>query len=441
VFLEFVTFGAKQAKFFTIYRHEKDAEHPYQLTNRLATSGQHAATQKSYPCALYLDKHHCIIGTEGGELYVFKGQQFKQQIKCHETGLVGAICATGDGFATAGYDFKVRVYTPDLKEKLNVDLTSLGVVKAHSITYFNGKLAVGLANNHIVEIQSDTSKHDVIMTGHRGEIWALAVHPTKPLILTGAMDNMVRLWDYSKKCFVPSKSVKSKTYVRSAAFHPNGDSFALGCKDGTVLLHETESFNKIKSIKRHTEEVDCIAYSPDGKHLATGSWDQTADIIDATTNTVLFTLKGHSSSVTHLCWSGNSQYLMTNSKDYEILYWIAATGKRGREPDVVDLDWGSWNCILGWPVVGIFQAGEDGTDVNSCSVSGDSKQEYRVIATGDDNQNVCLFRYPALNAKVAPKVFTGHSSHVTRVRFSPDGSMLFTTGGDDAIFQWKHVPA
>ena len=37
--------------------------------------------------------------------------------------------------------------------------------------------------------------------------------------------------------------------------------------------------------------------------------------------------------------------------------------------------------------------------------------------------------------------YTGHSAHVTNVRFTADGQHVITTGGaDHAIFQWKFIP-
>ena len=48
---------------------------------------------------------------------------------------------------------------------------------------------------------------------------------------------------------------------------------------------------------------------------------------------------------------------------------------------------------------------------------------------------VSLFRYPALGGR--GKVYGGHSSHVTAVRFSADGKQLFSSGGGDAcILHW-----
>jgi len=266
------------------------------------------------------------------------------------------------------------------------------------------------------------------------------------LFLLEPWDQTARLWDYTKKSYVPGKTLRGlKGGVQTAAWSPDGTHFAIGLQDGKVEYYALDQdwtqppkFQK----KLHTETVDALVFSPDGKTLATGSWDTTIHLMDVATWSSLHTLKGHSSSILQLTFSLDGKYLISNSKDYEILYWSTSTGKKVQESAVVDSEWNQWTCILGWPVVGVFREGADGTDVNSVHVS-DSKEEngYRVVASSDDFGKVNLLRYPALKPKCAIKSFDGHSSHVTRVRFNADASYVFSTGGNDlSLFQWRHVP-
>lgn len=44
---------------------------------------------------------------------------------------------------------------------------------------------------------------------------------------------------------------------------------------------------------------------------------------------------------------------------------------------------------------------------------------------------VKLFKYPSVNEKSEFKAYKGHSSHVTRVRFSYDDNHLLSIGGND----------
>jgi len=193
------------------------------------------------------------------------------------------------------------------------------------------------------------------------------------------------------------------------------------------------------------EQVDAIAFSPDGKKVAAGSWDQTIRIIDPFNSKELRVLKGHTSSITHLNFSVDSKLLQTNSRDYEILYWDVESGKRLDAIDIT-VEWDRWNCVLGWPVQGVFWNSEDGTDVNCTIVSGGNTNEdeggTKIVVTGDDTGHVSVYKWPVLAKK--PKViqYSGHSAHVTNTRFTraDNQKYLFSTGGGDlATFQWAVV--
>ena len=61
-----------------------------------------------------------------------------------------------------------------------------------------------------------------------------------------------------------------------------------------------------------------------------------------------------------------------------------------------------------------------------------------LIATGGDDQKIRLFNYPAIVPKQKNKEFIGHSSHVTRVRFSNTERNLLSVGGNDrTIILWE----
>lgn len=73
---------------------------------------------------------------------------------------------------------------------------------------------------------------------------------------------------------------------------------------------------------------------------------------------------GHSSYITHLDWSVDGRVLQSNCGAYELLYFEAATGKQIRQ-NQRDTQWATWTCTLGFPVMGIWRDGTDGTDINA----------------------------------------------------------------------------
>ena len=92
----------------------------------------------------------------------------------------------------------------------------------------------------------------------------------------------------------------------------------------------------------------------------------------------------------HVQWSADGQHLQTDSRDYQLMYCECllageraclcrtarvcvgdvATGKAIlRQIEIMDQVWAKWNSILGWPVQGIWNIEDDGTDVNNVDVS------------------------------------------------------------------------
>ncbi len=52
-----------------------------------------------------------------------------------------------------------------------------------------------------------------------------------------------------------------------------------------------------------------------------------------------------------------------------------------------------------------------------------------------------VFKYPCpIDSPAKAVIGHGHSSHVTKVRFSEDDKYIFSTGGNDTtVMQWKVI--
>lgn len=74
---------------------------------------------------------------------------------------------------------------------LNLLFTGLSV---RSVCWRGDHILVGTQDSEIFEIVvHERNKPFLLMQGHcEGELWALAVHPTKPLAVTGSDDRSVR---------------------------------------------------------------------------------------------------------------------------------------------------------------------------------------------------------------------------------------------------------
>lgn len=107
--------------------------------------------------------------------------------------------------------------------------------------------------------------------------------------------------------------------------------------------------------------------------------------------------------------------------------------------------WDTLTCKLGWDSNGVFPKGADGSDVNHVDANANRTQ----IAAADDNATLCVYRYPCLANTQDCRRLSGHSEHVTRVRFFEQDGMkpedlsdrIITAGGMDRTYiQWRPVP-
>ena len=100
--------------------------------------------------------------------------------------------------------------------------------------------------------------------------------------------------------------------------------------------------------------------------------------------------RGHSGTVTHLDWSSDGSLLMSNCTAKEALYWTAATGKQqpaGRAAAAVT--WATYTCPHGFPAMGIWPDGADGSDVNAVHRSSDGTLGTR-LGQGDSHAHSAM---------------------------------------------------
>jgi len=144
----------------------------------------------------------------------------------------------------------------------------------------------------------------------------------------------------------------------------------------------------------------------------------------------------HNSFITAFDWSADSTYIRTVCGAYEKLYFniVDKTHDSAGLSNTKDAVWATKTTKLGWDVQGIHPSGEDGTHINQVALSPDGS----LIVSCDDWGLVNIYNYPVLENTHKPNSYTGHSEHVVRAAFTPDGNRFFTIGGQDkALVQWK----
>jgi WD40 repeat protein len=298
----------------------------------------------------------------------------------------------------------------------------------------------------------------VMVQGHfKDELWGLAVNPVRrgggeEEYCTVGDDNFLRIWSVRMKRQIAALDMK--TMARCCAYSPDGTMIAVGYggrvgkgkqqQDGMFRVYQRSDLSKLFETRDSKKWISEIKFSNDGRLLAVGSHDNSVYVYSVSQQFKRkFKFSKHNSYISHFDFSRDNRYLQSNCGAYEILFCETDSGKQVMSSAALgDTEWASWTCPLGWPVQGIWPAGADGTDINGV----DRSPSGNLIATADDFGKLKLFRFPVVLEKSKYIEYSGHSSHVTNVRWVSCGSdtddFVLTTGGNDkCVFQWRNIDA
>ncbi|XP_069350552.1 echinoderm microtubule-associated protein-like 6 isoform X1 [Eulemur rufifrons] len=429
-----VSCGVKHIKFWTLCGNA--------LTAKRGIFGKTGDLQ-TILCLACAKEDITYSGALNGDIYVWKGLNLVRTIQGAHSAGIFSMYACEEGFATGGRDGCIRLWDTDFKPITKIDLreTEQGYkgLSIRSVCWKADRLLAGTQDSEIFEvIVRERDKPMLILQGHcEGELWGLALHPKKPLAVTGSDDRSVRLWSLADHALIARCNMEEA--VRSVAFSPDGSQLALGMKDGSFIVLRVRDMTEVVHIKDRKEVIHEMKFSPDGSYLAVGSNDGLVDVYAvAQRYKKIGECNKSLSFITHIDWSLDSKYLQTNDGAGERLFYKMPSGKPlTSKEEIKGIPWASWTCVKGPEVSGIWPKYTEVTDVNSV----DANYNSSVLVSGDDFGLVKLFKFPCLKKGAKFRKYVGHSAHVTNVRWSHDFQWVLSIGGaDHSVFQWRFVP-
>jgi len=423
-------------------------------------------------CTFY--KNYCITGTLKGEILVWNGTSVTKCIKAKHDGPVDAIHIYEDRIFTGGRQGNIVILDGKFNVEHSVSTKNLGGADpgVNAFAYDGSRLIIGTRGSEVYELNFSITSDDIsirneITAGHfapcrkdNNEVWGLTFIPGTDSYVSVGDDGTMRVFNASEKRMErridlnfdslgkplpkdPStKELNNGAKGRSVTISPNRKLAAVGFRDGSFRVYYTKDWTIATEKKERKSWIQDIKFSPEGDYLAVASHERFIDIYSVDKKFKrIFYLKGHTGAITHLDWSESGEALHSVCNSYELLYWDMNSKSQDTHgaSNFRDEDWASFTTTLGWPVQGIWEPGMDGSDINAVDRSPiEHSDGYRLLAAGDDNGKVRIFRFPSITENSQSVIGNGHSSHVTMVKFSPTGSHLYTAGGNDqCIFQWK----
>jgi WD40 repeat protein/predicted Ser/Thr protein kinase len=233
---------------------------------------------------------------------------------------------------------------------------------------------------------------------------ALAFSPNSQWLLTGGIDNVLRLWGISSS-HVLLQLEGHTAPVTDVAIDTRGQLLASSSRDNSVRVWNSVNGAEQHLLKGHSDWVLGITFSPDGNWLASGSRDRSLRLWDAKSGTAFYTFRGHSGAVTSVAISPDSRLLASGSEDGTVRLW-----------DMAELT-----------EVRVLKGHMGGVTSIVFNPSG------RLLASGSRDGTVRLWD---VESGVELRTLKGHTGEVLSVIFDPDGYWLISGSDDGTVRLW-----
>jgi WD40 repeat protein len=153
---------------------------------------------------------------------------------------------------------------------------------------------------------------------------ALAFSPDGGLIANEGDDDSILVWNSRTGRRVRTLKMKHFTGF-SLAFSPRGGLLAVGCLQDGVELWDTRTWELVRVLAGHEYSVGALAFSPDGKVLATGS--ASVRLWDVESGQLITTLTGHTDEIDALSFGPDGRTLVSASHDDTVKIWSVPDGR------------------------------------------------------------------------------------------------------------------
>lgn len=263
-------------------------------------------------------------------------------------------------------------------------------------------LSVGeYANVNVRDLASDKVTELFRFPGQASNI-GVAVSPDAKSIVMGLFSQEPFFWN-EKEGFLRIPNADAST--GGMAFSPNGQYFAIGGPDNSILILSNPGLKLKQQLKGHQGGIRALAFSPDSKYLLSGSNDKSIILWDIERGTVKQTMKGHLNHPTTLAFSPDGKRAASGSFDKTVKIWDLQNGQL-----VATLD-AHKNPVL--------------------EVAFSPDGAWLLTASGDGQ----ALLWDAETLKMKRKCL-GHGGPVSSIVFTPDSKMFYTGARDGSIRRW-----
>ncbi|KAK9525758.1 hypothetical protein VZT92_016440 [Zoarces viviparus] len=348
-------------------------------------------------------------------------------------------------------------------------------------------LAIAFSNYAVELWDLEANKKMADCSGHLSWVQRVQFSPDGSQLLSCSDDQTVRLWETKK---VHTSSAVCLKRDSDVLFNDEGITVSAADNCNRLQVRDGRTGSVLFQSEEMPSRIRCTCMSTQPSAVALGQEDGTVQVLEVPSGKLLATLQGHTKTVLHCRFTRNGQTLITSSEDTTIRVWRWQSGEcqvlQGHKEQVRCFSLLSTDTrLLSWSFDGTvkmwdLESGEKLQDIEahrgavlSCHASPDGclfattsadktaklwhceswqcvhtlgghqdcvrscrfSWDNRRLATGDDNGEIrlwsvkdgSLLRICSRDGKDGMDSL--HGGWVTDLHFSPDNTLLVSTGG------------
>jgi WD40 repeat protein/energy-coupling factor transporter ATP-binding protein EcfA2 len=167
----------------------------------------------------------------------------------------------------------------------------------------------------------DGNTGDLVQTlpAHNGGVTSVGFSPDSNLVVTTALDSQARVWDIDKGH--NTWLVGHTGQVEQANFSSDSKQIVTAGLDNTAKIWDAETGDLIRTLVGHSKSVLDAGFSPDDQFIVTASTDETARIWESATGSLVTIMGGYGDAVYSADFSPQGDVVLTICADGTAHVW------------------------------------------------------------------------------------------------------------------------
>jgi WD40 repeat protein len=258
-------------------------------------------------------------------------------------------------------------------------------------------------------------------------------------LVSAGDDGVVHVWDAATGQLLEATPVAGA--IAAVAISPDGRSFTVGAKDGTVAMYRFGSRESIWKSKCPNHNIVALRFSPDGRTLASARWPENLALHDAATGTVTHERQLELGEIRRSIAEVGSK--ATSYEDAEKLRGqsiaIDPDGQTFRAPGLRE-EVRVWDVRVGkhlytTPRLTPRKKLDLGMEDTVCVTTSRGDLFATTFSHGDGNSAVRLC--DVKTGREIRQLAHGGDRWIREAALSPDGTLLATVGRDTGLHLWN----